>query len=174
METGFAAHGVGWRISMTLTVREAEASDVSTMVALSEQKRTQAAKHQPQFWRIAEGASEVQAKFFNSLIEQKRSAMLIAESGDGLIEGFIIAGLNGAPPVYHPGGLTCVIDDFCVSSPDKWLSVGKPLLDAVFEVAKKHGAVQAIVVCGHWDEAKREMLKAIGCTMASEWWHLGI
>ena len=105
-----------------------------------------------------------------------RCARLVAESKESgaKIEGFLIATLNAAPPVYDPGGTTCAIDDFCVSSPDKWLAVGKPLLDAAMEQARQSGAVQAVVVCGHWDASKREMLQSLGSTMVSEWWHLPI
>lgn len=88
---------------------------------------------------------------------------------DSHIVGFIIARLVPAPPVYNPGGLTCLIDDFCCASADEWSTVGVPLLEHIYAEARQRGAAQAVIVCGHLDQPKRQMLFSSGATIASEW-----
>ena len=39
------------------------------------------------------------------------------------------------PPVDDPGGLTCLVDDFMVESPDLWPTVGAALLARATAVA---------------------------------------
>lgn len=87
---------------------------------------------------------------------------------DGIVDGFVIATVVPSPPVYA-AGLTCVIDDFCVNDHD-WQGTGHALLGAATQLAKERGAVQCVVVCGHVDQPKREMLASFGHTIASEWW----
>jgi hypothetical protein len=86
----------------------------------------------------------------------------------GAFGGFIIAHLTEAPPVYAPGGKTCLIDDFAVTG-DDWSEAGRALMAQAQRVAKSAGAIQAVVVCGHLDEPKRNFLHSEGLTIASEW-----
>jgi len=74
-----------------------------------------------------------------------------------------------APPVYDPGGLTCLVDDFVVREPEAWDQVGASLLRAVNQLARERGAVQTVVVCRRLDEAKRATLADQGLTVVSEW-----
>jgi GNAT superfamily N-acetyltransferase len=92
-------------------------------------------------------------------------------AGDGgRLTGFLIATLTGAPPVYDPGGATCQIDDFAVVPDARWQSTGSRLLRAGLAEAGLRGAVQAVVVTGHLDQPKRQLLRACGLEPASEWW----
>jgi hypothetical protein len=86
------------------------------------------------------------------------------------LTGFLIATLLPAPPVYDPGGLTCQIDDFAVVAAASWLTTGVQLLRTGLAQAARRGAVQAVVVTGHLDQAKRQALRASGLELASEWW----
>lgn len=88
----------------------------------------------------------------------------------GQIEGLLIALLGMAPPVYDPGGLACTIDDFTVSDPALWPTVGVALLAAAQSWARAHGAAVVVVVCGHQDEPKRALLRAAGLSLTSEWY----
>ncbi|HXF63946.1 MAG TPA: hypothetical protein VNK95_20140 [Caldilineaceae bacterium] len=154
-------------------IRPAVADEAPAMVALSEQKRTQYAAFQPVFWRKAANAAEVQTAHFRRLLNQDNVLALVAAQEDkpsAPLLGFVIATLIPAPPVYDPGGLTCVIDDFCVADEGAWQTVGRVLLDAVTEQAVTRGAVQVVVVCGHLDEPKRAMLREAGLRIASEWY----
>jgi GNAT superfamily N-acetyltransferase len=148
-------------------VRKALADDVSAIVALSEAKRLQYQSYQPLFWRKAEDSREKQASFLQHLFQRDNIIALVHERDDR-IDGFVIATLVPSPPVYA-AGLTCAIDDFCVAEHD-WSGVGNTLLEAATQAAKERGAVQCVVVCGHLDQPKREMLSAFGHTIASEWW----
>jgi hypothetical protein len=87
---------------------------------------------------------------------------------DEEIDGFVIASLVPAPPVYDPGGLTCLIDDFTVAAPALWPTAGEALLAEVGRRAKARGAVQFMVFCGHEHEPKRAMLAAAGLSLATE------
>jgi hypothetical protein len=86
------------------------------------------------------------------------------------IVGFIVGELKAAPEVYDPGGITLMIDDFCVENPEFWDSMGKQLLHELQQEAIQKGAVQTLVVCGHHDEAKKHFLKRQGLNIASEWY----
>ena len=44
------------------------------------------------------------------------------------------------------------------------------LLNAARAAARERGAALSIVVCGHLDQPKREMLAASGFSLASEWY----
>jgi hypothetical protein len=78
--------------------------------------------------------------------------------------------LTPAPPVYDPGGPTCLIYDFTVASSDLWLAVGLDLVRAVSDAARERGAVQVLVTTAFQDTAKRAALQAGGLGIASEWW----
>ena len=151
-------------------IREATEADLMAMAALSEAKRTEYEKYSPVFWRKAEGVTEQQARFFaNRMLRNEHVITLVAEH-DSTIEGFIIAMVHQAPPVYNPGGPVCTIDDFTVASADLWPTTGVALFNEATARAQQRGVVLAITVCGHLDEPKRTMLQAQGATIASEWY----
>jgi hypothetical protein len=86
----------------------------------------------------------------------------------------VIAELRPAPPVYDPGELTALVDDFVVADPEDWPTMGQALLDEALRRATTRGAVQSVVVCGHRDEPKRAWLRDSGHSLASEWYVLPI
>jgi GNAT superfamily N-acetyltransferase len=151
------------------SIRVARPADLPRMVVLSEQKRRQYQSYQPIFWRKAADSREKQLPHFERQLSSDRVFALVHEQ-DGAIDGFLIATLVEAPPVYDPGGLTCVIDDFVVAEAQDWQSVGGALLAEANRQAKSRGAVQTVVVCGHQDQPKRRMLAAGGFSIASEWY----
>ena len=155
------------------TIRDAGADDVPRMVQLSEQKRTEYEQQQPIFWRKARDSASAQTPYFEHLLTLDSTIVLVYEC-EGTIQGFVIASLHTAPPVYDPGGLTCNIDDFVVGHSDLWSSVGRALLDRVTIEARSRKAVQVVVVTGGHDRQKREMLSTMGLSLASEWWVSGI
>ncbi|MFI6476874.1 GNAT family N-acetyltransferase [Nonomuraea sp. NPDC050663] len=149
-------------------IRAALPGDVDDMAKLMARRREQYEHYQPLFWRRAEGAEEGHAAFLTKLVEQPSTISLVAAS-DGFA-GFVIASLAPSPPVYDPGGPTCLIDDFSVTDDTCWRTVGVALLEAACDEARSRGAVQVVVVCGQADEAKRSALRLAGLTVASEWW----
>lgn len=150
-------------------IRRASLEDIPELVMLSEQKRSQYAQHQPIFWRKAENSAQVQSAFFKHLLGQS-NALLLIHPGESGLAGFAIGTLIQGPPVYAPGGLTCMVDDYCVASPDLWLTVGEALLQMMAREAQSLGAVQMLVVCGHLDQPERHMLQQTGHSIASEWY----
>ncbi len=103
-------------------IRKAESGDVAAIVALSERDRTMREKIDPEFFRKRAGGAEIQAHFFQNQLLSDRVIALVDMDGDRLA-GFAIATITQAPPVYDPGGLTVLIDDFTVDNPSEWGSV---------------------------------------------------
>jgi hypothetical protein len=157
-----------------IIVRSAILADIPSFVRLSYIKRLSYEKAQPQFWKYAGGSAEdSQAKWFSELLTQDDYIILTAVYHD-VIVGFIIGKLMPAPEVYNPGGLTLMIDDFCVKTESDWVSVGGLLVTEIKNCAKAKDAAQILVVCGVHDDQKRIFLKNMGLTVASEWYVGGI
>ena len=154
-------------------IRVAQRRDIPAMVALSYTKRRDYEKAQPQFWRYAEGAEEVQTKWFTELLTKDDHMLLVAKI-DEQVAGFVIGRLMKAPEVYDPQGLTLMIDDFCIEENQKWQEVGGLLLAELRKLGKEQGASQVLVVCGAHDEPKRQFLRDLGLNVASEWYVGGI
>jgi hypothetical protein len=154
---------------MESSLRVAEAADVPAMVELSEQQRRidEERYHLP-FYRKAVDSREKQLPYFQRQVTDSRVIALVHEH-NASIDGFLIGMLIEAPPVYDPGGLTCLVDDFVVQPPEAWPQVGASLLRQVNHLAKEQGAVQTVVVCRRLDEAKRTTLASLGLTVVSEW-----
>ncbi len=150
-----------------MSVRKAVETDVSQMVELSEKKRAEYEKAQPLFWKKARDSREKQTLFFQSQIKRENVIALVEEK-NGTLEGFLIAALVPAPPVYDPGGLTCLIDDFVVSAGKDWAETGKRLLEEAQRQARARGAVQSALFCGHLDQPKGKMLSKLGFSIATE------
>jgi predicted acetyltransferase/RimJ/RimL family protein N-acetyltransferase len=156
-------------------VRTSQLSDIDAMVLLSKAKRLAYEKSQPQFWRYAgEEGDKAQEKWFKELLADKNYLMFTAESDAKEILGFVIGKLMPAPEVYNPGGLTLMIDDFCVQSENLWQSVGHELIEKIKAMAKTKGATQILVVCGAHDHPKRKFLSEQNLQVASEWFVGGI
>jgi predicted acetyltransferase/RimJ/RimL family protein N-acetyltransferase len=156
-------------------VRTSQLSDIDTMVSLSKAKRLAYEKAQPQFWRYAgEEGDKAQEKWFKELLEDKNYVIFTTESNTQEILGFVIGKLMPAPEVYNPGGLTLMIDDFCVQSDNLWQSVGAQLIEKIKAAAKVKGATQIVVVCGTHDYPKSKFLSEQNLQVASEWFVGGI
>ena len=147
---------------------EANADDVADIAALAALRREAYEVAQPQFWRRAADAVEKHLPWLTAQVENPDVVSLVARSGASL-DGFVFASVVCAPPVYDPGGLTGVVDDFAVADPSLWPTLGRDLLDEVKRRLAARGVAQVVVVCGHHDEAKRAALFASGLTVASEW-----
>lgn len=151
------------------TVRKADQEDLTSVLDLAAKRRVEYAEHQPRFWRPAEDAWARQSDFFGSLFSDPDVCFLVA--GDsGELAGFVVVRLVPAPPVYDPGGPTCLVDDFVVEDPSDWATVGAELIDAARAWALERSAVQLVVVTGQHDLAKRKALVSAGLAIASEWW----
>lgn len=150
-------------------IRQALATDVPQMIALAAEKREEYEEFAPTFWHRAQDAAEKQTAFFQAQLTRANTLCLVCENA-GHLEGFLIAGIVTAPPVYDPGSLVCMVDDYTVAHPAQWATVGKQLLEEAQRLARCQGADLTVVVCGHRDESKRRMLEAMGLYIASEWY----
>jgi hypothetical protein len=153
--------------------RPATHNDIDEVAALAADSRRDYEAHQPQFWRQAADAVARHTTYLQGLVEDPDHVFLVAGEPHH-VSGFVIGRLTPAPPVYDPGGLTCVVDDFAVEHPDAWASLGPLLLGDLSRIARAHGAVQVVVVAGRHDESKRLALHAAGLDVASEWWTVPI
>ena len=157
-----------------ISIRPSQVCDIPGIVQMSNQKRRSYEKAQPQFWKYAGPDAEIsQAKWFEELLTQGDYIMLTAVRHEKIV-GFIIGKLMPAPEVYNPGGLTLMIDDFCVEDETGWKSAGCKLIQEIKIISKMKDAAQILIVCGAHDEPKRRFLKSIGLTVASEWYVGGI
>ena len=154
---------------MHITVIPVTTHDLDSMVSLSKLKRLAYEKVQPCFWKHAEHAEASQRQWFELLLSRDDYIALLAQQ-QGQTIGFIIGRIMSAPEVYNPGGLTLMIDDFCLESEGSWDSIGRYLLHELKVLAKAKGSAQILVVCGAHDERKREFLKKMNLTCASEWY----
>jgi hypothetical protein len=112
---------------------------------------------------------KMQKIYKKELLTRKDHILLIAEANEQII-GFIIGRIMQAPEVYNPEGLTLMIDDFCINNPASWMLVGDILVNKLKQLAKIKGANQILIVCGAHDEPKKQFLKKINLTCASEWY----
>ena len=150
-------------------IRRATHDDIEDVAALAAVRRGDYEAHQPRFWRQADDALARHRAYLDGLVDDPDHVFLVA-GGAGRVSGFVIGRLVPAPPVYEPGGLTCLVDDFAVERADAWASVGSVLLRDLSRVARARGAVQIVVVSGRHDEPKRLAVQAAGLVVATEWW----
>lgn len=144
--------------------------DIEDMVALSYQKRKYYEEAQPQFWKYAENAEKVQADWFRELLGRDDHIILSAKNDDDIVVGFIIGRVIPAPEVYNPGGMTLMIDDFCVEDESMWEAIGTPLVESIKEVSLGYNVSQILVVSGDHDDTKNLFLENIGLSVASRWY----
>ena len=152
-----------------MPVRIATEDDLPAMVSLIEAHRVQLKEWQPRFWNPAPGAAEMSKQWFGHLISQTRNLGLVHES-DGTIDGFLIATIVPAPPVYDPGGLTCLIDDFAVASDDLWPSVGEALVQYASGWSKENGASQTVIITPMAHNEKMAFVENRRMTPSASWW----
>jgi GNAT superfamily N-acetyltransferase len=150
-------------------VRAAVATDLESLIAIAAKKREQYQSYEPQFWRPASDAVDKQRQFFRALIKDEDVAVVVA-TGPRHVQGFAMARTLEAPPVYDPGGLTCLVDDFAVDDDSDWPKVGPLLLQALAGWAASRGASQVVIVTARMDGAKRQVLRDAQLSVASEWW----
>lgn len=92
-----------------MTVRQATETDLTTIVQLSGRHRERLEALEPVFWRRNANANELQASWFGVLLADDAHQVLVSTNDTDAIEGFVIALAVDAPPVYDPGGRTCMI-----------------------------------------------------------------
>lgn len=152
-----------------LLIRPAILLDSHAMMELADRKRKTYEAWQPLFHKSHPEARGRHWEFIKDQLRSPDWILLVADRA-GEVEGWIMARLAQAPPVYEPGGKICMVDDFLVRDESLWSGVGSGLLMGCWDRAKAQGAVLLNVVCGPKDEAKRKLLAELKLSVASEWW----
>lgn len=150
-------------------IRTARRDDVEGLLDLADERRTRYASYEPVFWRPAVDALDRQRGYFLQLLSDD-SVVTLVDEDDGRLAGFVIGRLQSPPPVYDPGGPVYLVDDFVVADRGASSSSGQDLLTGLRTEARRRGAVLLVVVCGHLDGTKRDLLRAAGLRITSEWW----
>lgn len=151
------------------TTRRGQAQDLEQLLELARRRRARYATYAPVFWRPADNAVDVQRPHFRGLLDNAEAGVFVALEDERVV-GFLVASLVGSPPVYDPGGATCLVDDFTVAGDAQWPWAGPLLLAEAKRWAAERQAVQVVVVVGHLDGAKRDLLGGSGLLLTSEWW----
>lgn len=154
---------------LSVLIRRAEPADARAVSGLTEARRVRYERYQPVFWRRAENSRAIHEEFLRAELAGDELIAYVLEAG-GQVRGFVSGRFAGAPEVYAPGGETLLVDDFVVEPGEAWGEFGPALLERIWADGRSGGAAQMVVVCGHRDEDKRQMLRSTGLSIASEWW----
>ena len=154
---------------MALGIRSALATDVQAMAQLLEIKRALLESFEPVMWRVSPAAAQLTPAFFTHQLGQPNAIARVAED-NGRFAGFIIGGVQDAPPVFAPGGKTVLIDDFAVIEGEGGDAAALALLDAVMSEARARGAVQLIAIAAAKDARVVRWLESKKLHVASQWW----
>lgn len=152
-----------------MIIRAATHADVDGIVELSRRSRAQLERYEPMFWRRHPDAEVRQRAWFGVLVSDPQHLVAV-DDADGQIRGFVIARAADAPPVYDPGGRTCIVDDLV------WHSdiAAHALLDRVTAWAAEQGCVQLIVVTAAAHDERKRVLAQRRMHTVSEWWATAI
>ncbi|HET8627862.1 MAG TPA: hypothetical protein VFL91_10605, partial [Thermomicrobiales bacterium] len=138
---------------MNGVIRPARPGDAPALADLAALCRRRHQEYQPRFWREAADARARHLPHLARLVADPACIALVHEDGD-TVDGFVIAMLRPAPPVYDPGGPTCLIDDFAVADDARWATVGAGLLEAAARAAPS----------GSWSSARTSTARSAPCS----------
>lgn len=102
-------------------------------------------------------------------IKRDNMIVLVCEQNSKIV-GFAITMVIQTPPVYDPGGPTCLVIESTMQQSTAWLVAGQALLKGIQSHAVQQNAVQYVVVCDENQPAKQDALQETGLTIASEWY----
>jgi ribosomal protein S18 acetylase RimI-like enzyme len=152
-----------------MDIRRATTSDMDAVVAIIESQRKQYQKFQPAYWHKAEDSAETTKALFAKALGEPGTYFLVSVEGRQIL-GFLIAHKVAPPAVFATRGDTYLIEEFAVSEPQHWLSIGEALLSHGSTLLHEHGAAQIVVTCADRDLAKTEVLRRSDLTIASNSW----
>ena len=138
-------------------IRHLTAADAPRLLELSEAKRRQYEAYSPVFWRMSPLPRETFGPYLQSQIENP-DVVALGHEQDVNLDGFVLANAKG------------YIDDFMVTTPELWPTVGADLLQAAGAAACSKGVSSLLVVCAEGDRPLRTMLAAQGLTLETDWY----
>ena len=151
-----------------VAVRAAKSDDIPKIVELCEAERRRYEVGYANFYAVAPDYAQKKTESVAQLIDSDNALALVHETG-GQIDGLILGRLVNAPPVYNPGGMVCLIEDFLVASPQGWPKTGAALEKAANERVRQLGGVLLVVESMHTATSKRDLLLSTGFNIASDW-----
>lgn len=140
-------------------VRPATAADVPAILEIAERKRRQYAEYQPVFWRMAPVPRQTFAPYMTDQVNSDRNIALVYD-GDDRLRGFLIAQAD-------------YIDDYAVSSPEEWPTVGVALLQQTMFRAAERGIGRFRIVTAVADVRKRDSVESQGFRWTATWYVRG-
>lgn len=138
-------------------IRSAAQADIPIIFSLGEEKRKEYEGYQPVFWRRADITIEAAAPWLVSQIEAETNIALVHETRRS-IDGFLIANRQG------------YIDDYTVSRPGAWPTVGASLLAEASRIAAEKEIEHFLIVTAHLDQPKRAMVADLGLELIANWY----
>ena len=139
-----------------MPVRELTADDATWAAELMEQRRQVDASYSPVFWRPAQDATGLHARFLRRQIASPANVALRTD------HGFIISQRQASEGF---------VDDFAVDAEGSWETDGADLLDATWQrLAAESGFDALRVVTAHADQDKSRMLGRLSLELANQWW----
>lgn len=149
-----------------MTIRDAIESDLDAIVALSSGFRDKLQALEPTFWKRHSDADSGQRAWFAILLGDENHHLAVSQNQSATIDGFVIARAGGAPPVYDPGGATCMVDDFVWETQ----AVAQALIEEVRRWATTKACTQLVVVTPAADAERKATVEDMGLHPTSEWW----
>lgn len=153
---------------MAVLVRAATRDDIAAIRELARTHRHDYQRYQATFWRRAGASREEQTAYLESRLADA-GVVAYVHLADDQVDGFVLASVIAAPPVYDPGGPVALVDAFALRDPDDWPTSGASLLRAAVSTAREKGAVLVAVVAGHDDTRLHALLERESFSLASEW-----
>jgi len=136
-------------------VTEMRAEDAEWAAGLLELKRGEYARYSPVFWRPAEDARTLHARFLRRQILSDATVAL--RTG----EGFIICERRPSEGF---------VDDFTMTAPQRWADDGAALLLAAADRVAADGISTLRVVTAQADQPKSALLRALSLFVTEQWW----
>lgn len=148
----------------------ASVDDAHEAAVLADAKRAEYERYSPVFWRRAVNALELHEPWLANCLSDDGYTSFAARSVEALVGIAMAAHRVFPPPFRSDPEPSWLVDDFFVTSPADWQTVGKALLEAVEQAAHEQGAARLVVLSARRDEAKRAMLDACGYERGASWW----
>lgn len=146
---------------MKIVIRKAKFEDYSALIELFDELDTIHRANQPRLFRKPAGpAREIET--YTGMISDESSAVFVAELGEAVI-GFVHAILRDAPdfPLLVPRRFA-VVDSIVVKSEHTKRGLGRMLMEAMEEWAKKNGATSIELNVYEFNEAAISFYEGLG------------
>lgn len=156
-----------------IKIYKATSKDIDKLVYLAMQRHHDYEKLQPIFWNESKDAENLQKIYFASMMAENKALFFIAmDQENNKPIGIIMAREYQAPPVYNSGRVTYIIDDYYVTSPKLWNSVGKDLLSSMQSYLESNGVTQIIVITANADTKKTQAMKSLSSYKPLSTWYV--